>query len=275
MSIRIQTSTNQTVAATFLQFPGGERHVQVEAPKDLGLVQTINLRANLNSSNDIMDYLLLENALFKLKPDLKIDLELPYLPYARQDRVCSTGQAFSLELMAKLLLLNPKNSIKVWDCHSQVGLNLTGAINIAPEKIIANSPQLLNELNHENAVLIVPDKGAIKRCSEIANAIGIKQMITCEKVRNPATGKISHTTVLADDLTGKTAIITDDICDGGMTFIGIANALKKVNTKRILLYVTHGIFSKGINVFDGLIDHIYTTDSFPQTSNEKLTVINL
>lgn len=275
MSITIQTDNKQPITANFLQFPGGERHVQIIGAENSIPSRGVTIRAYLNSSNDIMDYLLLENALLKINKDLKIDLELPYLPYARQDRVCSFGQAFSLELMSKLLLLNKKNSITVWDCHSQIGLLLTGATNVTPEKIIATSPQLLSELKNQNVVLICPDKGAINRCSGLAKTLGIKQMVQCEKVRNPATGKISHTKVSADNLSGKTAIITDDICDGGMTFIGIASALKELNTKRIVLYVTHGIFSKGLNVFDGLIDHIYTTDSLPQTKNEKLTVIKL
>ena len=76
------------------------------------------------------------------------------------------------------------------------------------------------------------------------------------------------------NLKGKIAIISDDICDGGMTFIGIAKALRALNCEHIVLYVTHGIFSKGLSVFDGLIDQIFTTTSFKQTPHDKLTVID-
>jgi ribose-phosphate pyrophosphokinase len=34
-----------------------------------------------------------------------------------------------------------------------------------------------------------------------------------------------------------------------------------------MLYVTHGIFSRGLGVFEGLIDQIFTTDSFLNVQN--------
>ncbi|XAI98147.1 ribose-phosphate pyrophosphokinase [Pseudomonas phage UNO-G1W1] len=40
----------------------------------------------------------------------------------------------------------------------------------------------------------------------------------------------------------------------------------------IELAVTHGIFSKGVEVLTDRFDRVYTTDSLPQTEHEKLTV---
>jgi ribose-phosphate pyrophosphokinase len=99
-------------------------------------------------------------------------------------------------------------------------------------------------------------------------------MIHCEKQRDPSTGKISTTTVNSPDLTGKTAVITDDICDGGATFIGIAKQLRSLNCQNIILYVTHGIFSKGLIVFDGLIDQVFTSSSLVQVEPTQLNIIN-
>jgi ribose-phosphate pyrophosphokinase len=264
--------SGQDLKIVFLGFSGGERHVQIENLPD-GLIESVNILAKVHSSNDLMDYLLLENALFQHNPNININLEIPYLPYARQDRVCATGQAFSMQLMADLLNMRPKK-MTVWDCHSTVGTQLTGAINIEPWQIIAANTDLVNELQDANTVLVCPDKGAKPRSQSIAQAFNLPDMVYCEKKRDPVSGKILATEVSADDLSGKTAIITDDICDGGMTFIGIAQALRTLHCSRIVLYVTHGIFSKGLSVFDGLIDHIYTTDSFPQSNHPQLTVIN-
>lgn len=44
----------------------------------------------------------------------------------------------------------------------------------------------------------------------------------------------------------------------GGTFIAIAKELKKHKPKQIVLMITHGFFTKGLEVFDGLIDEIYT-----------------
>ena len=274
--IKITNAQGLEIPIKFLQFSGGERHVQIE---HTGLAMgNVTIRADLLSSNDIMDYLLLENALFKMVPYIKIQLTIPYLPYARQDRVCALGQAFSLEVMAKLLSMREKD-ILLWDVHSEVSLRLLNATNVSQAQIISMCSELSEELDDENTVLICPDNGAINRCYETQDLFGVKTMLMCEKVRDPMTGQILKTQVHIEgtgmvDLSGKTAIITDDICDGGMTFIGIAKALKELNCPRVVLYVTHGIFSKGLNVFEGLIDQIYTTDSFPQKSQEDVSVYN-
>ncbi len=63
---------------------------------------------------------------------------------------------------------------------------------------------------------------------------------------------------------GKYCVIVDDICDGGRTFIELAKTLKEGGAQRVVLYVTHGIFSKGIYPLEKYIDEVYTTNSFPQ-----------
>lgn len=59
------------------------------------------------------------------------------------------------------------HSLTVWDCHSKIGLELTGASNVPPQQIIAESPTLVAELTDTNSVLVCPDKGAIDRCLAI------------------------------------------------------------------------------------------------------------
>jgi ribose-phosphate pyrophosphokinase len=273
MSITITDNNDKIVQAKHLGFSGGERHVQLSL--DEGIDGTrFTIRASLRSSDDVFDLLLTRNALSEAYGAPAFNIEIPYLPYARQDRVCAPGQAFSLKVFAQLLgPLNPTDRLVVWDCHSHVGTDLTGATNIDASTIVLAHDRLRDEIHEPNSVLVCPDKGARSRCQTMAKALGDRPLIFCEKVRDPATGHIVRTQVSVDDLTGKTAIITDDICDGGMTFIKIAEELKAKHAERVILFVTHGIFSKGLDVFDGLIDHIYTTNSFPQVDDDRLTCI--
>ncbi|MCE1270200.1 MAG: ribose-phosphate pyrophosphokinase [Acinetobacter sp.] len=289
MTIQLKTA-QANVPIEFLQFSGGERHIQLQ-PELLNQLQAdTQIKASLHNSADVMDYLLLENVL--LQQGTHLSVEIPYFPYARQDRICAQGQAFSLDLMTKLLNSNSekfagqRQKIVVWDCHSQVTLELLRkntrfqqVINIEPIEIIQRSPALMQILSADNTVLICPDAGAIQRTQAIANGINpqrqqVIEVIHCEKKRDPSTGKIITTAVDSPDLTGKTAVITDDICDGGATFIGIAKQLRSLNCQNIILYVTHGIFSKGLAVFDGLVDQIFTSNSLPQTEASKLNIIN-
>lgn len=289
MTIQLMTA-QANVPIEFLQFSGGERHIQLQ-PELLNQLQAdTQIKASLQNSTDVMDYLLLENVL--LQQSTRLSVEIPYFPYARQDRVCAQGQAFSLDLITKLLNSNSekfagqRQKIVVWDCHSQVTLELLRkntsfqeVINIEPIQIIQQSETLMQILIADNTVLICPDAGAIQRTQAIANGINPQrqqaiEVIRCEKKRDPSTGKIRTTAVDSNDLTGKTAVITDDICDGGATFIGIAKQLRSLNCQNIILYVTHGIFSKGLAVFDGLVDQLFTSNSLPQTEASKLNIIN-
>jgi ribose-phosphate pyrophosphokinase len=268
MTITVTNNQNDNIDISVISFSGGERHVQLGNIDNL-VVTSLNVTARINSATGIMDLLLVVNALrHRFGTEVTIDVTIPYLPYARQDRVCATGQAFSLEVFAAVLATMPVRSITTWDCHSAVGIELTDAINVMPEKIIASSPALVEVLTADNSVLICPDEGAKARCEAIKTELNISDSVQCYKKRDPSTGKILRTEVNIDSLAGKTAVITDDICDGGFTFIKIAEQLKAKGADKVILYVTHGIFSKGLEVFDGLVDEIYTTDSFEREATD-------
>lgn len=276
MCVEIFDRNGTVIEARTLTFAGGERHVQIDPDQvhKLPAPRILILRARLMKSEDIMDLLLIADALTRIDDAVRFLLEIPYLPYARQDRVCAPGQAFSLEAFARLLATLPNVAdIRVWDCHSPAGLALCKAHEIAPARFIAAHDHLRALIQAEDSVLVCPDQGAVVRTQEIADALGKTAIVHARKRRDPATGHILETRVEADDLTGRTAIITDDICDGGRTFTELARALRAKGAERVVLYVTHGIFSRGLEAFDGLIDHVFTTDSIPQTADPRLTVI--
>lgn len=275
MPVKLFDNDKNVLEVSFVQFSGGERHVQLGNFENRGIYI---LRADLRGANDVFDLLLTADALNQKFENCELFIEVPYLPYARQDRVCAPGQAFSLKVMAGLFgqIENVKKLV-VWDCHSPVGVDLTGAQNVAAQDIIKINPELSALIMDLNSVIICPDKGAIGRTQEVVNAFEKDfqndPIVYCEKVRDPATGQITHTDVRVENLKGRTAIITDDICDGGYTFIKIAEQLKAKGANEVILFVTHGIFSKGLDVFDGLIDRVFTTDSFEHAPDPRLAVI--
>jgi ribose-phosphate pyrophosphokinase len=295
MPIKLYTADNKELPApTLVQFSGGERHVQI-GKWDTRNITQVNIRANIWTAEDLMDLLLVGDAFYRHLPDAHFNIEIPYMPYSRQDRMCAVGQAFSLEVLAHVLnTLKGVNKLVTWDCHSAVGLSLLGAINVSPEEIINKCSPLIERLISANSVVICPDRGAVNRTANIVKFFEtawpvVIETLHCTKVRDPSTGQITGTAFDFNaantfyhesmekgtpDLTGKTCIITDDICDGGYTFIQIAKLLREHGANRVILYVTHGIFSKGLSVFEGLIDEVYTTASFPNVSAPMLTVID-
>jgi ribose-phosphate pyrophosphokinase len=96
------------------------------------------------------------------------------------------------------------------------------------------------------------------------DVFGLCNVVYCNKKRDPETGKLDGFSIYDYDpnpnSNGTELLIVDDICDGGGTFVGLAKKLREAGAKKVHLFVTHGIFSKGVPL-EG-IDTIYTTDSF-------------
>lgn len=281
--IEIETNTGNTISIKTMEFAGGERHIVVDTKADLeksgiALPEFLIVRARIASSNDLMDLMLACNAL-KAEYNTPLKLEIPYFPYARQDRVCAPGQAFSLNVMTNMVRSIVPKKIAVWDVHSHETVTRLWAINLTPGLMIRSildakiRDRLTDMLHYDNLVVVCPDHGAEKRCHDVAELINA-DMITCIKERDPTNGRIIRHDVPDVDLTGKTAFIIDDICDGGATFIGIAQQLKKLGATKVVLWVTHGIFSKGIDVLTSSgIDWICTTNSRPVENHPAVHVI--
>lgn len=251
------------------QFNGGEEHVKIK--EDLRC-EIILIEARLDSSSKIMQLLLMTDAL-RREGVLDINLLIPYVPYARQDRVMVKGEPLSIKVLCDLI--NQCNFHKVYtlDNHSSVtDALLNNCIPIDITEILST----FFSKNTEKSVLIAPDSGSVKKTFKIAQEFGFNKIITCDKIRNLKTGQIVKTEVYCDDLKGTDCFIVDDICDGGRTFIEIAKILKTKNCGKIHLFVSHGIFSQGSKVFEGLIDHIATTNSvYVPRQDEKIEVFEL
>ncbi|EFG4626542.1 ribose-phosphate pyrophosphokinase [Escherichia coli] len=181
-----------------------------------------------------------------------------FLPNARYDRHMFKGDAAALKVFANLVNAMEFDSVCALDVHSNVAENLFKCFYNVPQKAVASHFASDPRIDY----LVAPDAGAAKKTEEAAKDVE-KPYITMAKVRNLKTGEITGMRILDDvDLTGKTVMILDDICDGGRTFIEAAKYLREAGAEHVELYVTHGIFSKGVeNLLDNGIDHIYTTDS--------------
>lgn len=194
-------------------------------------------------------------------------LILPYLPGARMDRGVPTGAFVYADFIHKMV--RPDQIITI-DPHSkdasQFYYDCSGTpLDIFPvERIIRNEvqdPSTDSKANHTYQGVIAPDKGAHDRAAAAAKVMGNLPVYTGGKTRDFDTGKITgfH---MEDELPDEGRfLIVDDICDGGGTFLALAEATG-LPKERLDLWVTHGIFSKGVGP---LLDHfgvVHTTDSY-------------
>lgn len=231
-------------------FPAGEMQVKITK-----FDQNISMIFKYECSEDIIELLLVVDALKRLGVNIKT-LIMPYIPFGRQDRVAVKGEAFSLKVFADLINSLEIPEIWVEDPHSDVAVALINNLKVVEQYRIFRS--ILRSMQH--FYLISPDGGALKKIYKLAAKVNCIDVIECSKKRDLKTGEITETKVHMEGYIHGDCVIVDDICDGGRKFIEIAKALKKKNCGKVTLCVTHGIFSNGLEVFDGLIDEIYTRE---------------
>lgn len=249
-------------------FAGGEPHIKI-TPFDTN--QTVTITHRINSFNDLGLLLIAVDALQRMKVKA-INAFIPYFPAARQDRLMQTGEPLTVKVYAQIINALQLNIIQIFDVHSEVTpALLNNCETIDNCKFIA---KVVNQLN-DNLLLVSPDGGALKKIYKLAQNLGGKQVIECSKSRDVKTGKLSGFKVYADDLQGKDCLIVDDICDGGGTFIGLAQTLKAKNAGKLYLAVSHGIFSKGTAELAAYFDGIFTTNSIKNTSDGNIIQIEM
>ncbi|WP_347051072.1 ribose-phosphate diphosphokinase [Flavobacterium olei] len=243
-------------------FSGGEPHIKI-AP-DFDVNRKVMITHRLNSFNDLGLLCVTVDALRRM--DVKIiELFIPYFPAARQDRVMIPGEPLSVKVYADIINAMQLNKVFVFDAHSEVTPALLNNSTVIPNYTFIK--EVLNRIG-QNVKLISPDGGALKKIYKVSEFLGGVDVVECSKSRDVKTGKLSGFKVYNDDLEGMDCLIVDDICDGGGTFVGLAEELKKKNAGKLYLAVSHGIFNKGfevLNCFDG----IFTTNSFKDFEGES------
>lgn len=185
-----------------------------------------------------------------------IKLELKYLPYGRQDKAISNDATFALRVFAHHLNYLKLDEVVIMDPHSEEALRLIYNSKAVYPKSVLQSVIL----DTTTTLACYPDKGAVSKYVKVYDHEIGDAYIYGEKVRDQLTGNITHYELIGD-CRGKSVLIVDDICDGGMTFKILAKDLLAKGAIEVNLFVTHGIFSRGLKTLkDAGINRIFTQD---------------
>lgn len=181
------------------------------------------------------------------------DLTMNYLPYARQDKAPSNDACFALGVFADLINGLNFELVRAFDPHSEAPQALINNFKpIWPQDAVAKAAQ-----RSESDIFCFPDAGALKKYTQVLQNLPYPHIYGA-KIRDQATGFITDYQ-LSGECKDRKVLIVDDICDGGATFVILAKILKERGAKQVALYVSHGLFSKGVQVLkDAGIDRIFT-----------------
>ncbi len=250
-------------------FSGGEPHIKIDA--DFDISQPVTVTHRINSFNDLGLLLLAVDALRRMNVK-SISAYIPYFPGARQDRVMIAGEPLSVKVYAEIINSLKLDKVTVFDPHSEVTPALLN--NVAVLHNYDFIEKVLKQIG-KNVKLISPDGGALKKVYKLSEYLGGIDVVECSKSRDVKTGKLSGFKVYDDNLNGIDCLIVDDICDGGLTFIGIAEELKKKNAGKLYLAISHGIFNKGFEELNKHFTKIFTTNSVKDFENVEVVLIKI
>jgi len=263
-------------------YPAGEVQVRLTSEGIKAVKEATAYEIITHSVFDIVALAQLVDAIDGVNPLItERSLFAAYLPYARADRRFVEGDCFGFRRFMRLLRMLDFTSIWTFDAHNAELTGKHNIVNILPtyepvdqlRKIILDIEGL--KKNGKGTALILPDEGAVKRYGYLTQYN--RSVIVGRKVRNEATGELTGFDISKEIANYDRALIVDDICDGGGTFVGLGKKIKEYAPNiKLYLYVSHGIFSKGLGVLKPVFENVFISDySFigPETNSEDWVTI--
>ena len=121
-----------------------------------------------------------------------------------------------------------------------------------------------------DVMVVSPDVGGVARARELAQRIGAPLSIVDKRREKP--GEIAEMTVIGD-VSGKTCIIVDDICDTAGTLCKAAEVLMEKGATEVHSYITHGVLSGPAveRISKSVMKSLVITDSIEPTEPVKAT----
>ena len=122
--------------------------------------------------------------------------------------------------------------------------------------------------DHADLAVVSPDVGGVVRARDLAKRINATLAIVDKRRTRP--GEIESMTVIGD-VSGKTCIIVDDICDTAGTLCKAAELLKEEGAREVHAYISHGVLSGPAieRVENSAMERLVVTDSIEPTEAVK------
>lgn len=258
-------------------FADGEMLVKSPVPvrgKDVILIQSTSKPVNDN----LMELLIAIDALKRASANSIIVL-IPYFGYARQDRKTQGREPITCKLVADFIVHAGATKVILVDIHSK---QTQGFFNV-PVDTLVTTPIMIdaykkNNKNDKDFCVVAPDYGAVKKVRDIAEHLYVPFAIIDKRRPKPNVVEVSN---ILGDVKDKVCLLIDDMIDTGGTILAAAKLLKKHQAKKIVVMVTHGIFSRNaIDQFkkaidENIISELYVTNTIKENSEIEYKGIHI
>lgn len=235
-------------------FPDGEPHIKLT--QELNRKEEYKVLCRITNPTELFIVLQIGNILDMHAVDWY--LGITYLMSQRMDRVMTFNEPFSLQIVTSVLSSLHYHQVHVFEPHScRMYSLLRNCFSLINAENKFNDCNL--RLDHD--LVCFPDKSAFDKYNK-----GGTNYLVCDKVRDANTGRIISYEVSRSEYDKKdikSILVSDDLCDGGSTFILAYNKLKELYPDaKISLYVRHMVNPKGIETVSKVFDKVYFTNSY-------------
>jgi ribose-phosphate pyrophosphokinase len=252
-------------------FPDGESYVRLETSVQDEHVAIVHTTSNPQDSN-LMQLAFMANAA-KRNGAKTVTAVVPYLAYARQDKIFLEGENISIETIAAMLKAVGIDQLITVNIHAETALSKFQF----PAKTLTAIPLLAEHFVKKGctkAFALAPDKGALYIAEQAKTVLG-GESGNLEKHRDRYTGQTTQTAAHLN-VKNKTVIIFDDIISTGGTIVGAARILREQGAEKVFAACVHGLLIGDAEkrILDAGVEEIVATDSVP-SKNSKVTLAPL
>ncbi len=234
-SIDVKTFANGEIYARFIESIRGA---------DVFLVQSTcsvfnGIRQSVNDS--LVELLIMINAA-KLASARRITAVMPWYGYSRQDKKSAPREPITAKMVADILQAVGVDRVLTMDLHAG---QVQGFFNIPVDHmtagpILAQYFQDLPEIRGERLVVVSPDAGRAKLANHFAEKLGASLAVLTKQ--RPEHSEVEMT-MLIGDVSGKVAIMVDDMIDTAGTLVEGAKKVRENGAIKVYAAATHGLFS--------------------------------
>jgi len=221
-----------------VRFADGEISINIEESvrgHDVFVVQSTSSPAN----EHLMELLVLADAI-KRASAKTLTVIMPYYGYSRQDRKAKSRQPITAKLIADMLQVAGVDRLICIDLHAA---QIQGFFNIPIDNFPA-APLLADYFLYtkklKNIIVVSPDHGGVTRARVFARILNAPLAIIDKRRPAPNMAEVQN---IIGDVSGRTAIMVDDIIDTAGTLIAGAEALIKAGAINVYAAATHPVFS--------------------------------
>ncbi|MEI6064007.1 MAG: ribose-phosphate pyrophosphokinase [Pseudanabaena sp. ELA748] len=241
-------------------FADGEIYVQVQ--ESIRGCDVYLIQPTCRPVNDHLTELLIMIDACRRASARQITAVMPYYGYARADRKTAGRESITAKLVANLIVQSGADRVIAMDLHSA---QIQGYFDI-PCDHVYGSPVLfdyLNEKNLSDLVVVSPDVGGVARARAFAKKLDDAPLAIIDKRRQ--SHNVAEVMNVIGDVSGKTAVLVDDMIDTAGTIYEAAKLLRKEGARQVYACATHAIFSPPAidRLSSGVFEEVIVTNSTP------------